>query len=277
MENENKKLNFVFFGGEPLSVPVLNKLYSNGIAPKLIICNRDMPSGRNLQITPPPTKLWAIEHNIPILQPEKLDDDFTEKLKSLDCDFGVVVAYGKIIPKEIVNFTNLGLINIHPSLLPIYRGPSPIVGVILNGDIETGVTIIKIDNEMDHGPILAQEKITLNGDEFVEDLEKTLADLGGNLLVKILSKYAEGKIELEEQDHSRATFVKKMIKTDGEIKLNDDAILNWRKFRAYHTWPRTFFFKDGKRIIITKARLENDKFIIEKVIPEGGKEIDYRY
>lgn len=272
MQNNKKNLNFVFFGGEPLSVPVLEKLYSNGFIPKVIVCNPDKPAGRNLEITPPPTKIWATEHNVPILQPEKLDPSFIEELRKFACELGIVVAYGKIIPKEIVNLPKLGLINIHPSLLPLYRGPAPIVSAILNGDSETGVTIIKIDEEMDHGPMLAQEKITLTGDEFVEDLEKTLADLGGELLVKVL----ESPFTETEQDHSKATFVKKMTKIDGEINLSDDAVKNWRKFRAHHTWPRTFFFKDSKRIIVTKAKLENNKFVIEKIIPEGGKEIDYK-
>lgn len=274
--NKYDKLNFVFFGGEPLSVPVLEKLYKNGLVPEVIVCNPDKPAGRNLEIAPPPTKVWALEHNIPILQPEKLDGSFSKELSSFDFSLGIVVAYGKIIPKEIVNLPRLGLINIHPSLLPLYRGPAPIVAPILNGDTETGATIIKIDEEMDHGPILAQGKIALKGDEFIEDLEKTLADLGGDLLVRTLENYARGNIEMNEQDHSKATYVKKMTKADGEISLDDDALKNWRKFRAYHTWPRTFFFKDGKRMIITDASLENDKFVIKKIIPEGGKEVDYQ-
>ena len=272
----NKNLNFVFFGGEPLAVPVLEKLFKTGLVPKVIVCNPDKPAGRNLKITPPPTKLWAIEHNVSTIQPEKLDESFIKEFKLLGCDFGVVVAYGKIIPKEIVNFTPLGLINIHPSLLPIYRGPAPIVAPILNGDSQTGVSIIKIDEEMDHGPILAQKRIDLNGNEFIQDLEKTLAELSGELLVKVLEEYSKGGLELKEQDHSKAIYVKKIAKADGEINLEDNAIRNWRKFRAYHTWPRTFFFKDGKRIIISDAILENNKFTIKKIIPEGGKEVGYK-
>ncbi len=267
---------FVFFGGEPLAVPTLNKLYEKGLKPKVIICNPDKPAGRNLEITPPPTKLWAMEHNIPYLQPEKLDNDFASKLKGLNCDLAIVVAYGKIIPKNVVDMFGMGLINIHPSLLPLYRGPSPIVSAILNGDSETGVSIIKIDEEMDHGPILAQEKIKLSGTEMVEDLEKTLADIGGELLAKVLPEYMNGNIKLQEQDHSKATFCKKITKEDGLIDLNDSGEINYRKYRAYQGWPRTFFFKDGKRMIITKAKFENNSFIIEKIIPEGGKETEYR-
>ncbi len=275
-------LDFVFFGGEPLSVPVLDKLFRHGFLPKVIICNLDKPAGRNLEITPPPTKVWALAHNVPVLQPEKLDASFIEALNKFIYDFGIVVAYGKIIPKEIVNLPKLGLINIHPSLLPLYRGPAPIIAPILNGDTETGVTIIKIDEEMDHGPILAQEKINLTGNEFIEDLEKSLANLGGELLANTLPKYIAGEIETKEQNHSKATFVKKITKADGEISLEDDAKKNWRKFRAYATWPRTFFFRRHlptgrqERIIITKARLENGKFIIERVIHENGKEKDYK-
>lgn len=271
----SKKIDFVFFGGEPLSVPTLERLYTNGFIPRLIVCNPDKPRGRNLEIIPPPTKIWATQHAVPYLQPEKLDAAFTHELKKVNPELGIVVSYGKIIPKEIINLPTKGIINLHPSLLPSYRGPAPIVTPILNGDSETGVTIIKIDEEMDHGPILAQEKIDLNGNEFVYDLEKTLAGIGGDLLVKVLPDYATGNINPVDQDHSKATYVKKMVKAEGEINLNADGIKNWRKFRAYFGWPGVFFFKDGKRIKITDATLENNQFIAKKVIPEGKKEITW--
>jgi methionyl-tRNA formyltransferase len=268
----NQKLNFAFFGGEPLAVPALKKLYGSGFVPALIISNPDKPQGRNLEITPPPTAVWAKNHNIPLIQPEKLKK---EEIRN-DFDFFIVVSYGKLIPKEILEIPALGTINIHPSLLPLYRGPSPIVSSISNGDKETGVTIIKIDEEVDHGPILAQEKITLSGNELIQDVEKSLAELGGELLVKIIPEFVAGKLKIKQQDHSLATFTKKLKKEDGLIDLTDDPVKNYNKFRAYAGWPRTFFFKDGKRIIVTKAKLENGAFVIEKIIPEGGKETDYR-
>ena len=262
------RINFVFFGGEPLALPVLEQLFENDLVPKLIVCNPDKPKGRNLKITPPLTKIWAEKNNIPCIQNlNELEGVF---------DLFVVVSYGTIIPNRILELPKLGTINLHPSLLPLYRGPSPIVTTILNGDSETGVTIIKIDEEMDHGPILAEKKINLTGNEMIDELEQNLADMGGKLLVDVMQEFTEGKIKPKKQDHTRATFVKKILKTDGEIKLDDDAIKNWRKFRAYKHWPRIFFFKDGKRIIITKAKLENNKFIIEKVIPENGKEMKYK-
>ncbi len=263
--------NFAFFGGEPLSVPTLQKLYDAGLVPALIVSNPDKPQGRNLEVTSPPTALWAKDHNILLIQPEKLKRELLQN----NFDFFIVVSYGKIIPKEILDLPKLGTLNIHPSLLPLYRGPSPIVASILHGDKETGVTIIKIDEEMDHGPILAQEKISLTGNEFIQDLEKSLAELGGQLLVKIIPEFFARKVKSVEQDHRHATYVKKIIKADGEIDLEDDAIKNWRKFRAYTTWPRTFFFKNDKRIIVTDAVLENGEFTIKKVLPEGKKEISW--
>jgi len=267
----SNNLKFAFFGGEPLSLPTLDKLYRDGLVPSLIVSNSDRPQGRYLEITPPPAAIWAKEHNIPLLQSEKLNREDFDK----DFDFFVVVSYGKIIPKEILELPKLGTINIHPSLLPAYRGPSPIVSAILNGDAETGITIIKIDEELDHGPILAQEKIKLSLNELAQDLEKILAELGGEMLVKVIPLFIDNKLSPREQDHSQATFTKKIKKEDGLIDLNDDGIKNYNKFRAYATWPRTFFFKDGKRIIITKAKLENGNFVIEKILPEGKKEIPY--
>ncbi len=129
---------------------------------------------------------------------------------------------------------------------------------------------------MDHGPMIAQEEIELTGNEFIQDLEKDLANMGAGLIIKILPDFISGKISLKEQDHVKATCVKKITKSDGEINLTDEPVKNWQKFRAYFGWPRTYFFKDGKRIIITKAKLEDERFIIEKIIPEGGKEQDYK-
>jgi len=269
--NIPEKFNFAFFGGEPLAVPVLQKLYEGGLVPGLIISNPDKPRGRNLEIASPPTAEWAKKNSIPLIQPEKLTKEGIRN----NFDFFVVVSYGKIIPKEILDLPKLGTINIHPSLLPYYRGPAPIVAAILNGDTETGVTIIKIDEEMDHGPILAQEKIALSGNESIQDLEKSLAELGGKLLTKVIPEFIAGKIKIIEQDHGRATYVKKIVKADGEINPEDNPLKNWRKFRAYASWPRTFFFKNGKRVIVIDAALENGQFVIKKVLPEGKKEVPW--
>lgn len=273
---QNKKTNFAFFGTPDVASETLEILKENGYIPSLIVTSPDKPQGRKMLITPPPVKIWAENNNIPYMQPEKFDEEFTLRLSTFNFQLFIVVAYGKIIPEEILNIPKLGSINIHYSLLPKYRGASPVESAILNGDTETGITIQKMEYKMDSGPIIAQEKVNILPDEEAPDLRKRLIKIGGELLVKILktpsafghSPFTGG----EKQDESQATYCQKIKKEDGLIDLEADPIKNYNKFRAYAYWPRTFFFKNGKRIIITKARLENNKFIIEKVIPEGKKE-----
>ena len=200
----------------------------------------------------------------------------SKKLNEAQCNLSIVVAYGKIIPEDILNLPKFGSLNVHYSLLPKYRGASPVESAILNGNAETGVTIQKMAYQMDAGDILAQEKINILPDETAPELRQRLIRLGEELLIKILPDFLENKITPIPQDESRATYCQKIKKGDGLIDLNDNPIKNYNKFRAYAHWPRTFFFKNGKRIIITKAHLKDEKFVIDKIIPEGGKEINYR-
>lgn len=264
----SQELNFVFWGTPDVAAETLEILKRSGFLPSLIVTSSDKPQGRKMLITPPPVKIWAQENQIPYMQPEKLNK---KELRN-DFDLFIVVAYGKIIPEKILNTPKLGSINIHYSLLPKYRGASPVESAILNGDTVTGVTIQKMAYKMDAGDIIAQEKTKIMPDETAPELRKRLIKIGGELLVKILSDFVEGKIKPLSQDEEGATFCGKIKKEDGLINLEDNAIKNYNKFRAYAFWPRTFFFKNGKRIIITKARLENNQFIIEKVLPEGKKE-----
>ncbi len=266
----SEKLNFIFFGTPDVARDTLEILKQNGYAPSLVVTSPDKPQGRKMVVTPTPVKVWAEENNISYIQPDKLDiSNLTE------ADFFIVVAYGKILSEEILNLPRLGSINIHYSLLPKYRGASPVESAILNGDTETGVSIQKMKFKMDSGPIVAQEKIKILPTEKASELRNRLIRIGGELLVKTLPKIIEGEIKETEQNETEATFSKKIAKEDGQIDLSDDAEKNYNKFRAHATWPRTFFFKDGKRIIITDASLENNVFIIKKVLPEGKKEITW--
>jgi methionyl-tRNA formyltransferase len=295
----NKDFNFVFWGTPDVASGTLDILKKNGYIPSLIITAPDKPQGRKMIITPPPTKAWAIENNIPYAQPEKLTEPLSiflsrgshsegkgrreEKWKEAKYDFFLVVAYGKIIPENILNMPRLGSINIHYSLLPKYRGASPVESAILNGDMETGVTIQKMEYKMDSGPIIAEERINILPDEKAPELRARLMKIGGELLVKTLPDFLGKKTTETPQKEKEATFCKKIKKEDGLIDLSDSAEKNYNKFRAYAHWPRTFFFKDNKRIIITEATLENDSldsplekhFVIKKVLPEGKKEIKY--
>lgn len=267
---------FAFWGTPEVGSKTLEILKNSGYIPKIIITSPDKPQGRKLVITPPPVKVWAESNNIQCLQPEELTEDLIDRLRQEDCDLFIVVAYGKIMPEKLINLPRLGSINIHYSLLPKLRGASPVESAILNGDTETGVTIQQIALKMDQGPIISQEIINISKDEKTEELKNKLITLGGNLLVNTLPKIIAGQYEKMEQDENQATYSKKIRKEDGLVNLEKETNENlYNKFRAYHVWPRTFFFKDNKRIIITDAKLEDGKFQILKVLPEGKKEIKF--
>lgn len=271
-----QKINFAFFGTPDVSSETLEILKNNGYLPSLVITSPDKPQGRKMLLTSSPVKNWAIENNIPFLQPEKIDEDFTNKLSKENFDLFIVVAYGKILPENFINIPKFGSINIHYSLLPKYRGASPVESAILNGDKETGVAIQKMEYKMDSGPIIALEKTEILADENSVELRKRLIKIGAELLIKKLPDFINGKITLTKQDENSATYCKKIKKEDGLVDINTENAENlYNKFRAYFKWPRIFFFQKGKRIIITNAALENEKFVIKKVLPEGKKEIDY--
>ncbi len=191
-----------------------------------------------------------------------------------EADLIIVASFGKIIPKKILDLPKLGCLNVHPSLLPRYRGPSPIQNQILDGG-ETGVTIIRMDEEMDHGPILAQEKVAISPwPDHYNIVEEKLARAGGKLLVKVLS---EPTTETP-QDHSKASYTKMIKKEDGLIDLNEEAEKNYRKVLAYSTWPGAHLFfkkKTGEevRVVVKDAKMEDSKFVPVRVIPAGKREM----
>lgn len=275
--------NFAFFGTDNFSLITLEELKNSGFLPSVVICAPDRPKGRGLVLTPPQTKIWAENNGIKVLQPEKLNSDFISELTNINTEYNffVVSSYGKIIPQAVLDIPKLGTLNVHPSLLPKYRGASPIESQILNNESNIGVSIIILDSEMDHGPILASQEITIDKieDKKYSKLSKTLASEGGKLLCDVIPKFVSREITGENQDHSKATFTKKITKTDGEIKLNDNALTNYLKFLAFDTWPETYFFatKGGAniRVKIKDAELQNDTFVIKKVVPEGGKEMSF--
>jgi methionyl-tRNA formyltransferase len=297
-----KKLKIAFFGTPEFSVTVLDELANSGIRPSLIVTNPDMPKGRGFHLTPTPVKIWAQQQNIPVQQPKTLKIStpegyaFLEGLKHERWDLFIVVAYGKILPRAIIELPLHLTLNVHGSLLPKFRGPSPIESAILADEKETGVTIMILDEKMDHGPVIASKKITMNDHHAralplsAPELRETMAHIGGKLLAETIPLWIERKIEAIAQDHHLATYTKKITKSDGEIKLTDDPYQNFLKIQAYSGWPGTYFFKEIKngqaaekkslekriRMIIKKAEYVDGKLHILRVIPEGGKEIDYK-
>ncbi len=273
-------VSFVYFGTPEFSVTVLEALEARGYIPSLIVTQEDKPQGRHLLITPPEVKVWANARGIEVFQPKTLKDESVySKLSSLNSQLFIVAAYGKLIPNTILDIPTHKTLNIHPSLLPIHRGPSPIQEAILK-DSGTGVSIIRLDEAMDHGPIVAQRSADIpDWPPYRYELEHTLAKLSGELLADTIPGWIDGTISEVEQDHNEATFTKKIEKEDGHISLEDDADTNNRKVRAYCGWPKAFayFEKADERIraIITRSHIENGEFVIEKVIPEGKKEIAF--
>ena len=238
----NNELKFAFFGSSRLSVFVLEELERAGYlsALKVTSSKEPLPDLKNIEL-------------------------------------GIVASFGKILPKEYLRVPRRGFLNVHPSLLPELRGPSPIQNLILQDKIP-GVTIIKMDEKVDHGPILAQEKILIEPwPDYYAVVEEKLARAGGKLLTKILSHLPEPKA----QDESKATYTKLIKKEDGLINLNDDADKNLRKVFAYSRWPEAYFFfqtKNNKnlRMAVKDAKVEGGKFVPTRIIPEGKREMDWQ-
>jgi methionyl-tRNA formyltransferase len=275
----HEPIKFAFWGTSEFSVYILDSLKSKGFLPALIVSTPDKPQGRKLEIKPTLTKIWAEENKIAILQPEILRDnnELVTQLTAYNLDVSIVASYGKIIPDKFLNLPKHQTLNVHPSLLPKLRGPSPIETAILKDMKKTGVSIMRLDKEMDHGPIVAQVEYNVPEWPKKEELEKTFGDIGGGLLANIMPKWVAGEIEEIEQDHSKATYCNKIKKEDALLNLADKPYLNFRKVKAYSGWPNAFFFleNDGKkiRVVVKDAKYENGDFIITRVIPEGKKEM----
>ncbi len=273
-----------FFGTPSVASETLEHMISSGFVPSLVITGEDKKVGRHFTLTKTPTRIVAEKNNIPVLTPEKLDDTFFEELKKYDCEVFIVVAYGKIIPENIIKLPKLGTYNIHYSLLPRWRGATPVESAILSDDKETGVTIQKMEYKLDSGEIISTEKTNIQETETTEELRKRLIEMGSKMLVRILPDIFGGSINPIKQDESLVTKCHKIKKEDADITNITDDRKKWLMYRAYFSWPRVYFMKDGKRYIVTSATYKNARsddevgrgtFIIERVIPEGKKETDF--
>ncbi|MBI5003590.1 methionyl-tRNA formyltransferase [Candidatus Kaiserbacteria bacterium] len=270
---------FVFFGTPYVARDTLGILDAHGFRPVLIVTSPDAPRGRGLVLTPSEVRAWADAHNVPVLMPEKIDTDTIEAIRAYGCEYAVVVAYGKILPQALIDTFPLGVLNIHYSLLPKYRGASPVEAALLAGDAETGVSIQRMVYELDAGDVFAQESTKVGPRETTIDLRARLIEIGGNLLAKMLPDFVAGAITPTPQDHAQATRCRKIKKEDGFLVLGTDDEMNWRKYRAYAAWPRTSFEAerngDRFRVIITSAHFANGRFIPDTVKPAGKNEMKY--
>ena len=281
-----QKLKVVYFGTPDFSADLLKKIVENRELPIEIIgvvTQPDKKVGRKQQLTPSPVKKVAGELGIP------LNPDLAT------ADLGLLFAYGEILPREVLERPINGFWNVHPSLLPKYRGPSPIATPLLNGDNETGVTIIKMDFELDHGPIISQQKSYIFPLFRRDQLTERLVELSAEMLGELFGKYAGniGEVPSLEQNHSQATFTKKLTKEDGFIsflelkkQIANNSSLLFNKFRGLYPWPGIWTLfpiskisgngdRVEKRLKITKMHLENGKLVIKKVQLEGKNEVDF--
>lgn len=256
---QETNLKIIFLGTPEFGAIILEKLVENRYKPILAITAPDKPVGRKQILTPPPVKLLAQKYKIPILQPNKILDSKSE-IQNSKPDLIIVAAYGQILPKEILDIPKRGCLNVHPSLLPKYRGPSPIQYAILNGDKKTGVTIVLMDEKVDRGPILNQRTLEIEAEETSTTLHLKLANLGAGLLMETIPKWMQEMIKPYPQDDAQATYTKILTREDGRINWKKTAQNLEHEIRAFSYWPGSFTSwqkRDGTmvRIKILKARV----------------------
>lgn len=212
-----------------------------------VVTQEDKPQGRKKAIIQTPIKKLALNHSIPVIDTKKIDI-LAQEIKKYSPDMGVIFSFGRILPQKILELFPMGIINIHPSLLPKYRGPSPVQGAILNGDDMSGVSIMLLDARMDSGPILAQERIKIQDDEMAQSLLHRLSEKGAQLLIKTIPQYISQKIIPIAQEHEKATYTQIIKKEDGEIHWSDPAKKIYLQYRALTPWPGIYSYWNGKRL-----------------------------
>ena len=248
-------MKIVFMGTPDFARDSLESIYNAGHDILAVVTNVDKPKGRGMKMIATPVKEFAIEKNLPVFQPEKVkkNEEFINEIKSLNPDIICVVAYGKILPKEILDIPKYGCVNVHASLLPKYRGASPIQWAVIDGCEYSGVTTMKMDEGLDTGDILMVEKVKLDAKETGGSLFDRLSDVGAHLLVKTLEGLEAGTITPVKQDDSESTYVKMLHKSFGKMDFNKSAAELERLIRGLNPWPSAFTYIDGKMLKIWDA------------------------
>lgn len=250
----NKKSRIVFMGTPEFAVPCLKALIESGEEVVSVVTQPDKPKGRGKMLTLPPVKGLSLKYNIPVLQPEKIKDEtFINALRDLLPDIIAVVAYGKILPKTILNIPPKGCINVHASLLPKYRGAAPINWAIINGEKETGITTMLMDEGMDTGDMLLSERVEISDDDTADSLHDRLKYVGAALLIKTIKGLESGDLRPIKQDDSQATYAPMLKKEDGRIDwtMNGEEIRNL--IRGLNPWPGAYTRWEGKQIKLFKG------------------------
>jgi methionyl-tRNA formyltransferase len=252
-------MRVLFLGTPTFAALPLRALVAAGHEIVGVVTQPDRPVGRSKQLHAPPVKQAAVELGLPVFQPASLRDEASvQMLHALRPEVGVVAAYGEILRKNVLDIPPLGYLNVHPSLLPLYRGPTPVAAAILNGDAITGVSIIRLVRAMDAGPIIAQATLPLAPDARSGPLTDELFAIGAQLLTGVLPLYASGELQPQPQDESQASYCKLLHKTDGRIDWTLPALMIERMVRAYDPWPGAFTTWQDQPLKIGTARVAAD-------------------
>lgn len=247
----------VFFGTSDICLPFLEIIHSRHEL-RLIITQPDARGGRNRAVITPAAKEFALQHAIPVLQPQSLKaGDLLNLISGINPDLGVVIAYGKIIPKSIFSLPRFKTINLHFSLLPRYRGAAPVQRAILQGETESGVTIFELSPRMDRGKILAQQKVPISPKDTSQDLFSRLVEVSKGFLLTTIDKILKGKTSKITQDHAKATYAPPIRKAEGRIDWKNDARGIMNQFRAFAKWPGAYFYIGDIQVKITRAGISS--------------------
>lgn len=251
---DGRPLRIVFFGTPAFSVPTLEALLASRHQVAAVVTQPDKPRGRGQRTSDAPVKQRAAEAGLPVLQPAKLRDPaFVTALRDLGADLGVVIAYGRILPEAVLEVPPLGLINVHASLLPRYRGAAPVHRAVIAGERETGVTIMRVVPALDAGPMLAAARCPIGPDETSSDVEQALAGLGATLLVATVDRLAAGDVKAQPQEESEATYAPRLTKEEGLIDWSLPASSVHNLVRGLHPWPHAHSFLGGRRLIVLRS------------------------
>lgn len=262
-------IKVVFFGTSDYSVDTLKALMNaQEFSVEAVITQPDRPVGRKQVLTPTPVKTAALELNLPVFEHPKHALD-------VKADVGVLVYYGKILSAKVLEAFPYGILNIHPSLLPAWRGPSPAQAAILAGDVQTGVTVMKLDASMDTGPILAQQVIDIKQTDTAQKLYDTLFPIGIHLLLECLPAYISGTLTPTPQPSDGASYSHIIKREDGKINSQHTPLDIMRILRAFHPWPGVYCIWNERRIKILAAHLENNQLILDQLQMEGKKPMSY--
>ncbi len=280
MKTDSTKTRFVFFGTPARACDFLDPLEGSGLVPSLVVTTPDTVRGRGMEVSAPPVKDWAQARGISVIQPEEFGEKEAAALRAAAADVFVVIYYGKVLPREILDIPKHGVLNIHFSLLPRWRGTSPVRAAIANDDKEVGTSIMLLDEKIDHGPLIAQKRITVpEWPPKASELEDMATLESAKPLIEILPSWLSGDIEARGQNHDVATMCPKYTKEDGLLDLGANAYQNLLKIQAFDTTVGThaFFERAGKkiRVGIIDAHREGTRLILDTVKPEGKKEMAY--